>query len=170
MLASSTDKNIESFTLVEAKSIATQDWTEVSFDLPAGTKYFAIRHTSNDVWALLVDDITYLVGGGEVTGYNIYLDGELVATVEGGVTTYNVDVEGIESGDHEVSVSAVYGETESKPVTVTVSVTTAISEIVANGQAVDVYSLDGKLLRQQTRDFSGLKGVYVINGKAVLVK
>lgn len=170
VLASSTDKNIESFTLVEAKSIATQDWTEVSFDLPAGTKYFAIRHTSNDVWALLVDDITYLVGGGEVTGYNIYLDGELVATVEGGVTTYNVDVEGIESGDHEVSVSAVYGETESKPVTVTVSVTTAISEIVANGQAVDVYSLDGKLLRQQTRDFSGLKGVYVINGKAVLVK
>lgn len=45
-----------------------------------------------------------------------------------------------------------------------------ISLIAADGKPVDVYSLDGKLVRRQATDFSGLRGVYVIKGKAVLVK
>lgn len=68
-------------------------------------------------------------------------------------------------------VSAVYvtGK-ESKPAFVTVSVSTDIRQIVSDGKPVDVYSLDGKLVRSQVKSLNGLKGVYVINGKTILVK
>ena len=70
-------------------------------------------------------------------------------------------------------MSAVYADgLESKPVAVNVTVVdpAGISLVAADGKPVDVYSLDGKLVRRQTTDFSGLNGVYVIKGKAVLVK
>ena len=41
---------------------------------------------------------------------------------------------------------------------------------VYDGKPVDVYSVDGKLVRGQAKSLNGLKGVYVINGKAVIVK
>ena len=171
VLASSTDTNPASFTSVQTFSTDAVEWTEFTAELPAGTKYFAIRHTSTDIFGIMVDDITYLVGGGEVASYNIYVDGVLVATVTGDVTTYVVDPATIDSGDHDFSVSAVYTNgSESKPVTITVSVATAIEQIAADGKPVDVYSLDGKLVRQQAKSLNGLKGVYVINGKAVIVK
>ena len=43
-----------------------------------------------------------------------------------------------------------------------------ISLVAADGQPVDVYSLDGKLVRRQATDFSGLRGVYVIKGKKLI--
>lgn len=53
----------------------------------------------------------------------------------------------------------------------TVEVTTAIKNIVvSDSKPADVYSLDGKLVRQQAKSLDGLKGVYVVNGKAVILK
>ena len=34
----------------------------------------------------------------------------------------------------------------------------------------DVYALDGKLISKQTNSLNGLKGIYVINGKTVIIK
>lgn len=172
ILASSTDTNPESFTLLESKTTSSVEWEQITVDLPAGTKYFAIRHTSTDVWALLVDDVTYLSGGSDATAFNIYYEGELVATVEGDVTTYTVAAEKIAAGERTFAVSAVYANgQESKPVPVTVEVTTAIQNIIVSDSApADVYTLDGKLVRQQAKSLDGLKGVYVVNGKAVIVK
>ena len=42
--------------------------------------------------------------------------------------------------------------------------------MMAGGQPFDVYSLDGKLVHQQTRTTEGLKGTYVVNGKTVTLK
>ena len=172
VLASSTDTDPASFTSLQTFSTDATEWTEFSVELPEGSKYFAIRHTSTDVFGLMVDDITYLVGGGDVESYNIYVDGELAATVTGDVTTYIIDPATLTSGDHQFAVSAVYTNgSESKPVEVTISVTTAIDAIkLAEGKAFDVYTLDGKQIRHQVNSLDGLKGVYVINGKAVLVK
>jgi hypothetical protein len=172
VLASSTDTDPASFTSLQTFTTDATEWTEFSVDLPEGSKYFAIRHTSQDIFGLMVDDITYLVGGGEVESYNIYVDGELAATVTGDVTTYIIDPATLTSGDHQFAVSAVYTNgSESKPVEVTISVTTAIDAIkLAEGKAFDVYTLDGKQIRHQVKSLDGLKGVYVINGKAVLVK
>ena len=167
VLASSTDKEIASFSLVEAKTTSAVDWEEVSVDLPAGTKYFAIRHTSTDVWALLLDDITFTTGGGEIDHYNIYVDGELVDQTDG--TTFNVEID--ESGEHTVSVSAVYTNgQESAPVSAQPVTTTAIDKVTVDGKPVDIYSIDGKLVRKQATSLEGLRGLYIINDKKVIIK
>ena len=167
VLASSTDKEIASFSLVEAKTTSAVDWEEVSVDLPAGTKYFAIRHTSTDVWALLLDDITFTTGGGEIDHYNIYVDGELVDQTDG--TTFNVEID--ESGEHTISVSAVYTNgQESAPVSADPVTTTAIDKVTVDGKPVDIYSIDGKLVRKQATSLEGLRGLYIINDKKVIIK
>ena len=147
---------------------------EYSIDLSsyAGANgYIAIRHFNvTDMFELVVDDITYMVGGGSVDSYNIYLDGELIGTVDGDVTNYTIDSDAVEAGEHTVSVTAVTGGTESKPETTTVTVATSIEQITVNGQPVDIYSIDGKLVRSQAKTLDGLKGIYVVNGKKVLVK
>ena len=78
----------------------------------------------------------------------------------------------IEPGTHRVAVTAVFADgTESIPAYATLEyIATGIDEILANGKSFDVYSLDGKLVRSQTRSVEGLKGVYVVDGKNVILK
>lgn len=164
----------DSYTQVSEEFIATGEMTEYSADLSsfAGANgYVAIRHFNvTDQFILVVDDITYLVGGGSVDSYNIYLDGELIGTADGDATDYTIDSDAVSVGDHTISVTAVYGGNESKPVTTTVTVATGIEQISVNGQPVDIYSIDGKLVRSQANSLDGLRGIYVVNGKKVLVK
>ncbi|MBR4388151.1 MAG: choice-of-anchor J domain-containing protein [Prevotella sp.] len=166
--------DLDSYTQVSEEFTATGDMTEYSADLSsfAGANgYVAIRHFNvTDMFILVVDDITYLVGGGSVDSYNIYLDGELIGTADGDEVSYTIDPDAVDAGEHTVSVTAVYGGTESKPVTTTVTVATGIEQISVNGQPVDIYSIDGKLVRSQAKSLDGLRGIYVINGKKVLVK
>ncbi len=170
VLASKTDNNPESFELVESFFSDDIDWTEFTANLPEGTKYFAIRHTSTDIFGIMVDDVTFKYAG-EVTSYNIYYEGTLVATVEGGVTTYTVPADQIEKGSHTFAVTAVYANgQESKPVTTTIEVTTGIEKVITDGKPVDVYTLDGRLVRSQAKSLDGLKGVYIINGKKYIKK
>ncbi len=124
VLASSTDNASTSFTQVASLSSTTTEWAEFTADLPEGTKYFAIRHTSNDIFALFVDDITYkpaaAPAGTQPDGFNIYLDGELIATIDDEFNTFTI--EGLEPGDYVCSVTAIYGETESAPVSANATV------------------------------------------------
>lgn len=167
VLASSTDNKPESFTKVADYQISSADWAEFTADLPAGTTYFAIRHNSTDIFGLLLDDITYTRGGGEIDRYNIYVDGELVDSTDG--TTFNVEID--ESGEHTISVSAVYTNgTESAPVSADPVTTTAIDKVTVDGKPVDIYSIDGKLIRKQATTLEGLRGIYVINDKKVIIK
>ena len=172
--ASTTDDNVESFTKVADYSTEAVEWTEFTADLPAGAKYFAIRHTSEDIFGLLVDDVTYAAAGASApvpTSFNIYLEQKNIASVEGDKTTYTVTADKLTAGEHTFAVTAVYATgAESKPVTATVTVTTDIRQIATDGKAVDVYSVDGKLVRSQAKSLDGLKGLYIVNGKAVMVK
>ena len=187
ILASSTDKEITSFSLVASKTAATNEWAEVSVDLPEGTKYFAIRHTSTDVWALLLDDITFTVGGGEIVQYNIYVDGELETSVDAdgnviaspkhrAASNLSVVLEGIgktlTNDSHQFAVTAVYANgVESKPEAAILETTTnGIESISVDGKPVDIYSIDGKLIRKQATSLEGLNGIYIINDKKVIVK
>jgi hypothetical protein len=172
--ASTTDDNVESFTKVADYSTEAVEWTEFTADLPAGAKYFAIRHTSVDIFGLLIDDVTFAAAGATApvpTSFNIYFEKDKVASVEGDKTTYTVAVDKLTAGEHTFAVTAVYATgAESKPVTATVTVTTDIRQIAADGKAVDVYSVDGKLVRSQATSLDGLKGLYIVNGKVVMVK
>ena len=114
---SSTDNDPASFTKLDDLSASDQtNWVQQTVSLPAGTKYFALRHTATDVFGLLIDDVTYegIISGPQPISYNIYLDGQLVDNVDANTFTYTFN--NVE-GEHECAVSAVYalGESEAVP-------------------------------------------------------
>jgi len=172
VLYSTTDTNPESFTKV-LDCTATTEWVEITADLPEGAKYFAIRNVSFDIFGLMIDDVTFEASAAvaaakgvdaEVTGYNIYRDGELIATVAGDVYEY-VDVNEVD-GIHYYNVTALYGAIES-PLSNTVSVVTAIEEIQNTEGLVDaditVYATNGAIIASGKGVFNSLRtGVYVI--------
>ncbi len=108
--------NTQSYTQVSEEFVATSEMTKYTVDLSDydGVEgYIAIRHFNcTDMFRLNVDDVTYTpVGATEMVanGYNVYRDGELIATVE---DTEYVD-EGVADGEHAYFVSVLYGEQES---------------------------------------------------------
>lgn len=167
------NKSVADFTQVSEEFVASGWSQQYTVDLSsyAGQQgYIAIRHfNSYDNFALVVDDISFTKAPALPVKYNIYSDQQLVATVEGETTTFNVAAESIGEGEHIFAVTAVYPNgTESRPVTATITVTTDIRQLATDGKPVDVYSLDGKLLRRQATTLEGLKGAFIVNGKVVV--
>lgn len=74
-------KETSDFIEVEGSTVSSVpgEWTEYSYNLPAGAKYFAIRSWATSSFMLMVDDVTYTPAGVtanlEIAGYNIYRDG-----------------------------------------------------------------------------------------------
>ncbi|MBR6181350.1 MAG: choice-of-anchor J domain-containing protein [Prevotella sp.] len=170
VLASKTDNQPESFELVESFATDEMAWTPYNVMLPEGTKYFAIRHTSNDIFGVMVDDVRFNYVGA-VSKYNVYYERQLVATVENGVTTYTIAADQVEDGEHTFAVTAVYASgQESKPVSVSIMVASGIRQVIAGGQPVDIFTIDGKLVRSQAKSLDGLKGVYVVGGQKVIIR
>lgn len=174
VLVSSVNKSIATFDKIGEGTITADGINEFSFNLPAGTKYFAIRHTSNDVFGLYIDDIKYVAGGGQIAKYNVYVDGKDGVYDDTTETSYVV-----KSADAAAAkwfaVSAVYDNgNESQPVTVTIDGAnqeiTAIEQIANGKHAVDIYGIDGKLIRQNATTLQGLKGTFIIEGKKVTIK
>ena len=172
VLYSTTDTETASFTKV-ADVEAPLEWTEFTADLPEGSKYFAIRNTTNGEFAFvgMLDDITYMTGASSCDAFNIYVDEVLVGSVEGGVLTFTTDV--LPAGEHKVSVTAVYGDVESLPVdaTVTIEVATAIEEVINAESLQNVFRFNGVKVRSNAETTKDLqKGAYIINNKKVVVK
>jgi hypothetical protein len=116
---------------------------------------------------LKIDDITYSKMSG-IDHFNVYVDGQLVGTTT--ETTFSVS-SAMTDGKHKIAVTAVFTDgTESVPAYASMNYDgTAIKDIMTSGKPFDVYSTDGKLMRQQTRSTEGLKGVFIIrtdNGKS----
>ncbi len=94
---------------------AGKKWTRMAVALPAGTRYFAIRCTSPQQFALIVDDVTYTpvsasVADAALQGYNLYCDGKIVNTSLIAERKYAVP----DSKRHTYRVSAVYDLGESR--------------------------------------------------------
>ena len=163
------------FSLVKAFSTTSTEYENVEVTLPAGTTHFAIRHTAQDIFGIMIDDVKFTVAGGvELKGYKVYVDRVLVAGLPADVKGY-VYPEYLTNGTHEFSVSGVLANgMETKPVSVTATVNnapTAIESIIAKGEPFDVYTVDGVAVRRNVTNVEGLKaGVYVINNKKVVIK
>ena len=81
VLYSVSDKTFDSFKKIgETIDVSNvKGWDEYKVELPQGAKYFAIRCVSNNKFALLIDDISYIAKGAEkenltFVGYNVYRD------------------------------------------------------------------------------------------------
>lgn len=165
IVASSTDDAVASFSVVESFAISEEGMQEYSVELPAGTKYFAIHYKSTDVFGIFIDDITYSVNAAPAvaSSFNVYKNQVKVANVEA--------KEYVDSTDESCvySVTALYGETESAPVSVEYT-STGIT-IISSEKAFNVYSVDGRLVRENVVKVSDLEaGVYVINNQKITVK
>lgn len=163
--------DITTFVPVSEKFVTTSSYQEFTVDLSAynGVNgWIAIRHfDSYDVYAIKIDDITYtaVTDAEEIENFNIYLDGKLAATAASDQAT--ATIEGVEAGNHTIAVSVVYTNgKESKPVMA--SITTDLNKVTVFTQPVDVYSLDGKLVRRQATSFEGLKGVYIVGDRKIV--
>ena len=170
VLYSMTDADPSSFTSLASEWLDATDWTEFCYTIPEGAKHFAIRHISTDIFGLLIDDFTYERSATVPVGYNIYMDGEWVgSTTE---TSYAMTAIGVVDGEHTFAVTAVYdGDKESSPATAVLNIGSGINEIAVDGShPVDVYTLDGRLVRRQASSLDGLKGLYLIGNKKVYVK
>ena len=123
-------------------------------------------------WGMMLDDITYQGQGAELASFNIYFQGELVGSVAGDVTTYTVAANKLVDGKRMAfDVTAVYTNgVESLPATAVITITTDIRQISADGQPVDIYTIDGRLVRSQAKSLDGLRGVYVVNGQKYMLK
>lgn len=113
-LVSYAGTDIEDFRLVERRDHISGEWTLYSYDIPEGSRYFAIRCISNDALMLHVDDVAFtpaLRDGLSLTGYNVYVDGNLLTTL--GSESRSYDTAGI-SDTSDIAVSAVYNAGESR--------------------------------------------------------
>lgn len=164
VLYSSTDNNITSFESIAQESKNTVGWEEYTYTLPADAKYFAIRYTSTDIFALLIDDLSYADPSGSselaIVGYNVYLDGEKVNDSEVLGTNYDVN---ITDNSASLNVTVVYNEGESL-----FSNTVVIDEIGVedlNNMGVNVYGQDDFI---KIENVAGrVVSVYTVDGKVV---
>ena len=179
---STTDADKESFTLVNTFQVGHipdghGNWgEEYQFEVPEGTRYFALRHNSQGTrylhspWELHIDDVTYRVDPGAPVAFRVYVDGEFAQEVKSGGELKSIvaDVK-----DHNtVAVTAVYPDGEESEATeVTLSESGVEAVDVFGAGPVDVYDVSGRMVLRQARSFDGLAaGVYVIKGEKFIVK
>lgn len=95
MLYSTTGNAVADF-----KSLAKVDkvpyaWTEYSFTLPEGAKYFAIRHTTSRGFMLYIDRVTFTPASGsekalQLQGYHVVADGKQLTESPVSATSYQL--------------------------------------------------------------------------------
>ncbi len=162
---STTDRQIESFTKIEGlKEEAFINWEEVAATLPAGARYFAIRHTSKGSKFLMgVDDITYIAKDAPqedlvVSGYTVYRDDKKLATVGADQRTFS-DTKAAGSR-HSYAVTVNYEQGESGYSNIVNSETSGLEQIASG---VAVYGLKGEIA---VRNAAGLSvSVIAADGK-----
>lgn len=159
---------------VEVPYTTGLEWTEFTYTVPAGTRYFAIVHKSVNKLVMLLDDITYIPAGSqpialELQGFNIYRDGKRINS-EPVVDNDYADTETVEGTDYTYAVTAVWDKGESAlSNTVTVKAKASIESITdhkllitaadgalridgGTGEHVCVYSIAGTLVGDSKAD------------------
>lgn len=192
VLYSTSGKATANFVKVTELKVVPGDWTEVTANLPAGAKYFAIRAVSTASFLLMVDDVTFDAYVPAITGYDIYRDNVKVNAAPVEDNTYTDTVE--EDGEYTYAVKTLYGESSSRGsnrATVqvgttgidavaaagNVTITTAEGAIVvtgAEGKAVTVAAVDGKTIyagtAAATTTVAVQPGVYVVKADNTVAK
>ncbi len=162
---STTDTETSSFALVSRDVIQLNtEWTRYEVTLPEGTKYFALRNNSDMGTGVLLDDITYSLGGEApaltLLGYNLYCNGNLVN--ESLITGTSFDVANPEIGDYTVKAVYQVGESEASNVYV-LSITSINNILQPFNENEPFYDLMG---RRVLRPIEG--GIYLQKGRKII--
>ena len=126
VLYSTTDNNPGNFITVSEGDYVetTTSWTEYSYKLPDNARYFAIHCVSEDASLFKLDDISYTLDYGskiaQATGYELYLNGELLRSVAATDSTFTF--EDLPDGSHDLGLRALYEDGASDMVTRTVTI------------------------------------------------
>ncbi len=147
----------------EAAYAVPQTWTQIDYTVPAGAKYFALRHTSQGGYMLMLDDVTYQRAIPALTpdGYNVYCNGERVN--ESPVTECAFEHTPA-AGDVKYHVSAVYDGAES-------TASNAVSLSVSGIEAVATDSVEAEYFNLQgIRVDKPEHGVYIRRQGNVVTK
>lgn len=171
VFASSTGTATADFVKVGEASGIPAAWTSYSYDLPEGTRYFAIRNRADDQFVLMIDDLRYNIGNpfGDIAliGYNLYRDGVKLNSTPLTACAYT-DTDVVGSTGYYYRVSAVYniGESAMSGETKLVAASPAgVAPTVAGGSSTTVYySLQGHRIQEPVR---GTIVIKVSGGKAV---
>lgn len=131
---STTTCDPDTFTLAMEQTKVAQEWTEYSFDVPEGAKYFAIQHLSKDKFWLMFDEFKYRgvnpLHGRTLDGYNVYRNGEVIDRASSNAYTDEGSC-----GRAEYAVTGVYSGQESR-LSNTVTFTT-LPAVTLQGDVVD---------------------------------
>ncbi|MCR5395333.1 MAG: choice-of-anchor J domain-containing protein [Bacteroidales bacterium] len=166
VLYSTTDQQLTSFQKVYSGEAETTSLTKVEVALPAGALYFAIHYISNDVFVFIVDDITFTgMSAAKPIGYNVYVNQTLVASLEAGVTNYTYKG-GLQDGSYDVSVTAIYADGESMPLSTSVELA-GIEQLSVEPGAARIFNLQG--MRVKSSD-ALRRGIYVVEGSKAAIR
>lgn len=119
-----------------ANGAVAEEWTEYKAALPEGAKYFAIRHTANDTYALCLDDFKFEAAGLypadlSIEGYRVYRNHACVNSESLVTSTQHLDSP--DKGKHQYHVSAQYNHGESRAVMAgEVDVVAGIDDLTSN--------------------------------------
>lgn len=162
----------------------SDQWTKYEFEVPEGTRFFAIRRYCGPGFMLFVDDLTYIPAGHErlkIQGYNVYCNGKRVNDEVVTATSYShkPGTDGI----HTYSVATQYNLGQSPLADVNIdfvglnSIDYTLLEVKgmngyisiagAEGLGVEVYAADGLAIYRSTADSDMLRisapaGVYAV--------
>ncbi|MCH5222190.1 MAG: choice-of-anchor J domain-containing protein [Muribaculaceae bacterium] len=147
VMYSTTDRSTSAFNVLESVSSVPTEWTEYTYTLPSNAKYFAIHYNANDKFILYIDDLSFnavcKLDGAEHSGYRIYRDG--TAITETTATTHSYVDSNVAEGNHTYTVTALFGERESKPVAVSVKVgESSLTEVASDN--ISITSDNGYIL------------------------
>ena len=139
-------------------------WKKFEYELPFGTKYFAVCYTSN-LSGILIDDFTYEGLPLTIVGYNIYRNGVRIGYVPVGTTTYNDN--SIDANDQEYTMTVVYkeGESDFSNIATTTGINTVVTTIMPTGK---VFTVGGVKISDDAYKMKLGKGLYIVNGKKLI--
>lgn len=192
VLVSITDTDPSHFTKIASEKNIGDEWKEYTYEVGEGVRYFAVRCVSNDMFALMVDNLRFEADtpypGIELVGYNVYRDGELLTKLPVAERVYR-DENVARDNSYSYRVSAVYNLGESRlnaPLALTTvftgvnGISTGAASVVAGpeslavvnagGQPVSIYNAQGIKVAGGAGDgdYALQPGIYVVTvGSAV---
>lgn len=85
-------------------------WYEYTYELPEGAKYFAIRYVSDNIYALLLDDVTFTISDEvlELRGYNLFRNGSQLNDELLAAASFKDDTSLLSDGEYTYAVETVY--------------------------------------------------------------